>query len=113
MDDFQLAFQLDLLASSLPLSRGCGVTVAGVGVMREGECAAEEEAGQNRTAEDPRGTDPDHHGVPSLLPSSSCAWSKARSRQSSYRWTSRKCWNLCVGGTRVGWGQKVRSASEA
>src|SRR5713101_676374 len=62
VDDFELAFELDLLAASLPLSRGCGVIVVR-GVMREGECAAEEhEAGENRAAKDPRGTDLELHG---------------------------------------------------
>src|SRR6266849_656124 len=63
VDNFQLAFQLDLLASNFPLGRGCWVDVTCVGVVRENECASEKhEAGENRTAEDPRGTDLDLHG---------------------------------------------------
>jgi len=63
MDNFQLAFELDLRTSSVPLGRGCGVTASGVRVMREGECAAEEhKTGENGSAEDPRGTDLDLHG---------------------------------------------------
>src|SRR6266478_1540467 len=65
MNDFELAFELDLLAASLPLSRSCGVTVVGVGVMREGDCGSEEQkGGENRTAKDPWGPDPfDHVGT--------------------------------------------------
>src|SRR6266516_2573662 len=63
MDDFQLAFELNLLAAGLPLSCSYGVTVVSVRVMREGECGEKQKAGENRTATDPRGPDPfDHVG---------------------------------------------------
>jgi hypothetical protein len=52
VDDFELAFELNLWASGLPLNCGCGV-IAGVGIVRKNRCAAEEhEAGENRTAKD-------------------------------------------------------------
>jgi hypothetical protein len=63
MENFEFAFELDPLASSLPLSCGGGVNGVCIGGMRENECAPEEhEAGENSTAEDPGGTDLDFHG---------------------------------------------------
>src|SRR6267154_892801 len=67
VDDFNLAFELDLRCSSFPLSRGHRINGVRVRVVCEDECACEENgAGENRTAEhrtgkDPRGTDPDRH----------------------------------------------------
>jgi hypothetical protein len=63
VDNFELAFELNLWASGLPLSGGGGVIAVCVGGVRENECAAEEhEAEENRTAEDLGGTDLDLHG---------------------------------------------------
>src|SRR5712692_10264173 len=73
VDDFELAFELHLWSSSLPLSYRTGVGFACVGVVRQSQCAGEEqEAGENRPAkdckaEDPRGTDLDLH-VGTFLP---------------------------------------------
>src|SRR5947209_6404007 len=69
VDDFELAFELDLWRSRLPLRCGGRVDAVRVGVVRQNECACEENgAGENRTVEDrtvkdPRGTDPDRHGL--------------------------------------------------
>jgi hypothetical protein len=67
MNNFDLTFQLNVLARVAPqLSRGrLGVAVVGaLAVVGEHECASEQhKAGENRTAEDPRGsTDLDLHG---------------------------------------------------
>jgi len=63
VDDFDLAFELDLWGSSFPLSCGGGVNAICVRVVSEYKCACEENgAGKNRTAQDPRGTDLYLHG---------------------------------------------------
>jgi hypothetical protein len=66
MNNFELTFKLNAPARvTLQLGGGrLGVAVvACFGGMRENECAAEEhEAEENRTAEDPGGTDLDFHG---------------------------------------------------
>ena len=51
MDDFELAFELDAR-----LSCGCGRVG---GLRKTGRAAEEQEAGENRAAQDPRGTDLD------------------------------------------------------
>src|SRR6266567_3856632 len=66
VNNFDLTLQLNVLAwVALQLSGGSlGIAVVGCsGIVRKRECAAEEhEAGENRTAEDPRGTDLELHG---------------------------------------------------
>jgi hypothetical protein len=63
VDDFDLTFELDLWCSGFPLSRGHRIHGVRVRVVCENECAREENgAGENRAAEDPRGTDLYLHG---------------------------------------------------
>src|SRR6266853_4104216 len=68
MDDFQLAFELDPLASSLPLRCGGGVNGVCVGGVSENESAADEHHNRQKkcaakyTGIDP-GEDPSFHGT--------------------------------------------------
>src|SRR5260370_39745056 len=50
MDDFEFAFELDPLASSLPLSCGGGVNGVCIGGVREDECAAEQHHNRKKRA---------------------------------------------------------------
>jgi hypothetical protein len=68
VDDFDLAFHLDLWSSGFPLSCGSWIHSVCIRVVSENKRACEEnDTGENSTAEDrtvkdPRGTDPDRHG---------------------------------------------------
>src|SRR5689334_4444907 len=68
VNNFDLAFELDLRGSRLPLRCRGGVDALAVGMVRKNKSAGEENGAgedgtaEDRTAKDPRGTDPDRHG---------------------------------------------------
>src|SRR5579864_4442499 len=68
VDDFDLAFELDLWSSSFPLRCRGWISTVCVRVVCENKCACEEnDAREKRAAEDPGGTDLYLHGGTFLL----------------------------------------------